>query len=62
MPAAQQVAFQPAFDRKLAEHFHDAALRRQFAAIGVLGEMFSEREFDRLLNVRSICATRPGAV
>ena len=42
MPAAQQVAFQPAFDGVLAEHLHDAAFGRQIAAVGILREVLCQ--------------------
>ena len=42
VPAGQQVAFEPALERVLAEHLHDAAVGRQIAAVGVLGEILAE--------------------
>ena len=37
VPAGQQVAFQPAFERVLAEHLHHAAVGSDVGAIGILG-------------------------
>ena len=42
MAARQDIAFCPAFERVLAEHFHDASVGRELAAIGVLGPVAGE--------------------
>ena len=33
----QHIAFEPAFEGMLAQHFHDAAVGRELAAVGILG-------------------------
>ena len=53
----EQIAFQHAFHGVLAEHFDNASVSRQFAAILVFGEVFGDPEFlgclvDRLQFVR----------
>ncbi len=53
----EQVTFQHAFHGVLAEHFDNASVSRQFAAILVFGEVFGDPEFlgglvDRLQFVR----------
>ena len=63
MPAAQQITLQPTFDRMLAEHLHNTAIRRKFAAIGVFGKIFRKPDFfgdivERLQLVR-LCLVRP---
>src|SRR5438477_9171110 len=45
MSASQNVAFEPSFDRVLAEHFHDATIRGKLPAIGVFGEVFAKPNF-----------------
>ena len=42
VPAGQQIAFEPALQRVLAEHLHDPAVGRQLAAVGVLGEVLAQ--------------------
>ena len=44
VPAGEQIAFQPAFQRVLGEHLHHAAIRGEFAAVGVFGEYVGEPE------------------
>jgi hypothetical protein len=41
-PAAEEVALQPPFQGVLAEHLHDAPVRGQVAAVGVLREVLAE--------------------
>ena len=45
VPPGQQVSFEHAFHRVLAEHLDDAAIRREFAAILVLGKVLGDPEF-----------------
>ena len=45
VPAAQNVAFKPPFHCMLAEHLHDAAVRGEIAAVGILREIFRQPYF-----------------
>ena len=42
MASGEQVAFKPAFERVLRKHFHDPAVGRQFAAIGIFGQVIGQ--------------------
>jgi hypothetical protein len=42
VPAALQVAFEPAFNGVLAQHLHDPAFGSELGAVGVLGKIFGE--------------------
>ena len=44
MPATQQVAFVPAFERVLGEHLHDAAVGGELPAVGVFSEIVGQPE------------------
>ena len=43
--AGEKIAFEPAFERVLAEHLHHAAVGRQLAAVGVFGQIVRQPEF-----------------
>jgi hypothetical protein len=45
VPAAEQITFEHAFDGVLAEHFDDAAIGRQFAAVAVFGKELAIQNF-----------------
>ena len=45
--AGEHVTFEPAFERVLAEHFHDAAEGVEFAAVSVFRLVFGEPGFLR---------------
>jgi hypothetical protein len=45
VPAAEDVALQPPFQGVLAEHLHDAPVRGQVAAVGVLGKYSPSHAF-----------------
>ena len=50
--SSQQVAFEHALERMLAEHLDDASIRCQFAAVGIFGEVFVNPDFlAHLVNV-----------
>ena len=42
VPSGQQIAFEPALERVLAEHLHDPAVGCQFAAILVFGKILGK--------------------
>src|SRR5262249_40180552 len=42
VPATENIALKPPFHCVLAKHFHDAAVRRQFPAVGVFWEILAE--------------------
>ena len=42
--AGEQIAFQPAFERVLGEHFHHAAVGRKLTAVGVFGKVVGKPE------------------
>jgi hypothetical protein len=44
VPAGEQVALEPALERVLGEHLEHAAVGRQLAAVGVLGQVLLEPE------------------
>ena len=45
MPSREQVAFEPAFESMLRQHFHDPAVRAEVAAAAVLGRQPIQPEF-----------------